>query len=68
LAINRTRGSNRSGQQLCGVAAGRAEIERDVTGTNADEAQHLLRLAAQIVVAIGAAAIRARHDLRNLLR
>ena len=67
LAINGARGSDRSGQQLRGVATGRAEIERDDTGTNADEAQHLLRLAAQIVGAIGRAAIRARHDLRNLL-
>ncbi len=37
LAVNRTRGSDRSGQQLRGVAAGRAEIERDDAGANADE-------------------------------
>ena len=68
LAINGARGPDRPGQQLGGVAAGRAEIERDDTGTNADEDQHLLRLAAQIVGAIGGAAIRARHDLLDLLR
>ena len=67
LAVNRTRGSDRSGQQLRGVAAGRAEIERDDAGANADEGQHLLRLAPQIVSTIRFAAIRARHDLRNLL-
>ena len=67
LAVNRAGGSDRSGQQLRGVAAAGAEIERDDTGTNADEAQHLLRLAAQIVGTIGRAAIGARHDLRNLL-
>src|SRR5215213_8029986 len=68
LAINRTRGPDCSGEQLCGVTAGRAEIEGDDTGTNADEAQHLLRLATQIVGTVGRAAIRASHDLRNLLR
>src|SRR5262249_3607411 len=47
-----------------GVATGRADIDRDDTGTNADEAQHLLRLAALIigttaVVRSGLLAIRA---------
>ena len=67
LAINLARGSDRAGQQLRRVAAARAEIERDDAGTNGDEAQHLLRLAAQIVGAIGRAAIGARHDLRDLI-
>ena len=34
-----------------------AEIERDDTWTDADEAQHLLRLAAQIVRPVGRRAI-----------
>src|SRR5439155_705576 len=43
LTINAARGSDRTGQQFRGVATGRAEIDRDDTGTNAKEAQHLLR-------------------------
>src|SRR5580658_9713624 len=35
---------------------------------NADEAQHLLRLAAHIIDAIHRSAIRAVHDLGNLLK
>jgi hypothetical protein len=67
LAIDLPGGTDRSGQQLRGVAAGRAEIERDDTGTNADEAQHLLRLATLIIGAIGRRAIRAVHDPGDLL-
>jgi len=59
--------SDRLGQQFRGVAAARAEIDRDDTGTNADEAQHLLRLAALIIGAIGRRSIRAVHDPGDLL-
>ena len=67
LAVDDARRSDRPRQQLGGVAAGRAEIEGGDAGTNADEDQHLLRLAPLIVGAIGRAAIGARHDLLDLL-
>jgi hypothetical protein len=67
LAVNCARRSDRAGQQLGRVAAGGAEIECGDARTDADERQHLLRLAAQVVGAICSAAIRAVDDRRNLL-
>ena len=66
LTINLAQGSDRTGRQFRGVATARAEIDRDDTGTNADEAQHLLRLTALIIGAICRSAIGAPHDLGNL--
>ena len=57
LAINLAGRSDGTGQQLRRVATGGAEIERDDTRTDADEAQHLLRLAAQIIRPVGRRAI-----------
>ena len=68
LAVDATGGPDRSGQQLGSVAAGGTEIEGGDARADADEDQHLLGLAPQIVGAIGGAAIRACDELLDLGR
>jgi len=54
-------------EELGGVAAARAHVEHVHAGTHADEGQHVHGMAALVVGAIGGAALRARHELRELL-
>jgi hypothetical protein len=52
VRMRMNRGRSHHGQQSFRMCAALAEIDRDDTGMNADEAQHLLRLVAHIICAI----------------
>ena len=65
MTVDHAGRSRRACQELGRVAATRADIEHRHSWTDADESQHLLRFATQVVGPVGRTPIRAGDDLGN---
>jgi hypothetical protein len=66
LRVDATAGRDRAREQLGRVAAAGADVEHDHAGPHADERQHLDRLSAHVVAAVGLAAIAGGDDRLDL--
>ena len=63
LSVHAPGRPDRPGNELGRVPSARAQVQRDHAGPDPDEGEHLGRLAADVVRAVGRAAIGAGHDL-----
>ena len=67
LSVHAPRGPDRARNELGGVAAAGAQIQRHHAWPHADERQHLVGLAADVVGAIGRTSIRTRENVGDAL-